>query len=95
MRRSNTDYLTIAGLVIFIILTMGYIALDYVDKAHPDISIDVPHAGVDLPELSLDGFNALDNATKLLYLFVFTLVTASVVGSFGLYFFYRRVRASK
>lgn len=95
MRRSNTDYLTIAGAAIFMLLSLAYLSMGYISQAFSNLSFKMDLAGYNMPDLNpgafMDAFNALDGATQLLYIFVITLVAASTLGCFGTYFFYRKV----
>lgn len=98
MKPKNIDYYTVAGLAIFVFLSMIYICRDYIGKIHFDLpvdttSINLPVPAINIPAIDLGWYQNLDPASKIIAWFIGIILLATLVGSILMLFVYRRKRA--
>jgi hypothetical protein len=98
MEKRTIDYITVAGLVIFVVLGIVYLCRDEISKIN--LSLDPSSASVSLPafsipSFSLDWFYSMDPASKLVFTFVMFLLLSTLVGGTLMYLKYRRSSARR
>jgi hypothetical protein len=100
MEKRTIDYITVAGLAIFVILGIVYLCRDYISSIRLNLSPDPSSANIALPafsmpDLSLGWFYAMDPASKLIFSFVIFLLLSTLVGGALMYLRYRRSSARR
>jgi hypothetical protein len=96
-REKWINYLTVAGLVGFVLLSLIYLNLDAISQINIDFSLD-SGSGISLPGLpniNFDWFNAMDPASKLIFGFLVTILAGSLIGSALLLIVRKRASARK
>jgi hypothetical protein len=99
MELRKIDYYTIAGLAIFVILSVIYLCLDDIKKIHLSLSPpEMSYNGGSLPPLripdfNLDWFHSMDPVSRILFCFLAMVVVSTAIGCAWLYMRYRRSRA--
>jgi|AGTN01.3.fsa_nt_gi hypothetical protein len=84
MEKRTIDRLTVAGLAIFVILSLIYLFRDEIWKMQLDLSsgmssskFEVPFA---IPSFNMDWFYSMDPATKIIFMFLMTILVATLIG---------------
>jgi len=100
MEKRTIDYITVAGLAIFLILGIVYLCRDYISRINLNLSLDPSSAGISLPafgipSFSLDWFYSMDPASKLVFTFIMFLLLSTLVGGTLMYLRYRRSSARR
>jgi hypothetical protein len=95
MRHEPIDYLTIAGLAIFLILGIVYISWDYITVVHIDLgqpisSVTGSLPAIGIPNFNMDWFDSMDAASKIIFCFIMTTLVATLIGGTGVYLLHRR-----
>lgn len=97
-REKWIDYITVAGLAVFIILGIVYLNLDAISKINIDLSMDSAVSNISLPGmpvLNLDWFYAMDPASQLIFGFLILTLIGSLIGGVGMLMLRKRVSARK
>jgi hypothetical protein len=98
MEKETIDRLTVAGLAIFVILSIIYLCWDHITELK--VSLNPPSADIALPaftipDLSLDWFHSMDPASKLVFTFVMFLLLSTLVGGTLVYLRHRKSSARR
>ncbi len=98
IREKWINYLTVAGLVVFVILGIVYLNLDAISQIHIDFSMDSAASDISLPwlpDLNLDWFNAMDTVSKMIFGFLMCILIGSLIGGVGMIVIRKRVSSRK
>lgn len=91
------DYLTVAGLAIFLILGIIYLTWDHISQIN--LSLDPSSANISLPfgipSVNLDWFQSMDQASQLIFCFLLTILVATLIGGTLMYLVYRKRAGTK
>jgi hypothetical protein len=95
MEKRTIDYITVAGLAIFVILGIIYLCWNHISQIHLNVSLDPSLANISLPaltipNLSLDWFYAMDPASRLIFLFIMMILASTIIGGTWMYLVHRR-----
>jgi hypothetical protein len=98
MEKRTIDHLTVAGLVIFVILSIIYLCWDHIIELRipldpPTSSLAIPAFAI--PSFSLDWFYDMDPASKIVFSFVMFLLLSTLVGGTLAYLRHRRSSARR
>jgi hypothetical protein len=91
------DYLTVAGLAIFLILGIIYLTWDHISQIN--LSLDPSSANISLPfgipSVNLDWFQSMDQASQLILCFLLTILVATLIGGTLMYLVFRKRTGTK
>lgn len=84
MEKRTIDRLTVAGLAIFVILSLIYLFRDEIGKIQLDLSSGMSSSNFEvpfgIPSFNLDWFYSMDPATKIIFMFLMTILAATLIG---------------
>lgn len=98
IREKWINYITVAGLVVFVILGIVYLNMDAISQIHIDFSTDSAASDIFppwLPDLNLDWFNAMDTVSKMIFGFLMCILIGSLIGGVGMIVIRNRVSSRK
>jgi hypothetical protein len=98
MDKRTIDYYTVAGLAIFVILSIIYLCRDHLSQIRLDVALDKSPVNISLPampNLSMDWFHNMDPATKIVFCFVMTILFGTLIGGTWMYLVHRKRTGAK
>ena len=99
MRDRRVDYLTVAGLAIFVIMSSIYLCRDRIGQMLSDLSLDSSSTDVTLPfgipVIDLEWFYEMDTASQIMLCFLATCIVATLIGGTCMYLIRRRLGSRK
>ena len=100
MEKDTIDRLTVLGLAIFVILSAIYLCRDAISKMLTDLAENPPQSnislpGIAIPRLSLDWWNNMDPASRLIFVFIMTVLASTIIGGTFMYVMRKKSAARK
>jgi hypothetical protein len=98
MDKRTIDHITVAGLAIFVILSIIYLCWNHITELK--VSLEPPSANLALPDFAIPSFNmdwfySMDPASKIVFSFVMFLLLSTLVGGTLVYLRHRRSSARR
>jgi hypothetical protein len=100
MEKETIDRMTVAGLAMFVILSIIYLCWDHISNILLNISVDSPTANMSLPSLtmpslSFDWFYKMDPASRIIFVFIMMILVSTIIGGTWMYLIRKRASARK
>jgi hypothetical protein len=100
MEKETIDRLTVLGLAIFAVLSAIYLCRDTISKMLTDLVENPPKSnislpGIAMPSLSFDWWYKMDPASRIIFVFIMTILISTIIGGTWMYLIRKRAAARK